>query len=102
MTLHPFTDENEAVSLVNDSPYGLAGSVWTNDLVLAHRVTRRLRSGLLWVNCWLHRDLRTPFGGVKASGVGREGGQFSLDFFSEYKNVCFATGAPEVEAVEGE
>lgn len=71
--------------------------MWTNDLVLAHRVTRRIKSGLLWVNTWLHRDLRVPFGGVKASGVGREGGSFSLEFYTEWKNVTIATGAPEAD-----
>jgi len=97
VTVHPFHSEDDAVRLVNDSPYGLAGSVWTNDLTLAHRVTRRIHSGLLWVNCWLHRDLRVPFGGVKQSGLGREGGAYSLDFYSEYKTVTIFTGPPEVE-----
>lgn len=74
--------------------YGLAGSIWTADLARAHRVARRIESGILWVNCWLHRDLRTPFGGMKESGIGREGGKFSLEFYSEMKNICVHMGAP--------
>ncbi|MGA6158777.1 2-hydroxymuconic semialdehyde dehydrogenase [Stenotrophomonas sp. NPDC087984] len=84
----PFDDEAEAVRLANDSPYGLAATVWTTSLSRAHRVAPRLHSGVVWVNCWNLRDLRTPFGGVKASGIGREGGEHSLDFFSEPVNVC--------------
>ncbi|MGW0808104.1 2-hydroxymuconic semialdehyde dehydrogenase [Nonomuraea sp. NPDC002799] len=84
----PFDDEEEAVRLANDSPYGLAATVWTEDLSRAHRVAPRIEAGIVWVNCWNLRDLRTPFGGVKASGIGREGGEHSLDFFSEPVNVC--------------
>ncbi|MEV0600413.1 2-hydroxymuconic semialdehyde dehydrogenase [Streptomyces sp. NPDC050315] len=84
----PFDDEAEAVRLANDSPYGLAATVWTSSLSRAHRVAPRLQTGIAWVNCWNLRDLRTPFGGVKASGIGREGGEHSLDFFSEPVNVC--------------
>ncbi|GIH69686.1 2-hydroxymuconic semialdehyde dehydrogenase [Sphaerimonospora thailandensis] len=84
----PFDDEDEAVRLANDSPYGLAATVWTTDLSRAHRVAPRVEAGIVWVNCWNLRDLRTPFGGVKASGIGREGGEYSLDFFSEPVNVC--------------
>ena len=83
-------DEAEAIEIANNTRYGLATSVWTNDLGAAHRVARKVEVGIVWVNCWLHRDLRTPFGGVKDSGVGREGGPHSLDFFSELKNVCVA------------
>mmetsp|Transcript_3574 Transcript_3574/g.6284 ORF Transcript_3574/g.6284 Transcript_3574/m.6284 type:complete len:265 (+) Transcript_3574:405-1199(+) len=87
-TIHPFATEEEAISIANATPYGLCASVWTSDLERAHRVSSKLDVGMVWVNTWLHRDLRTAFGGVKASGLGREGGNYSLDFFSEAKNVC--------------
>ena len=88
VTAQPFEDEDEAVALANGVQYGLAASVWTSDLSRAHRVSAALDVGMVWVNTWLLRDLRVPFGGVKASGVGREGGDLSLHFFSEAKNVC--------------
>ncbi|MDQ8701160.1 2-hydroxymuconic semialdehyde dehydrogenase [Streptomyces sp. LHD-70] len=84
----PFGTEDEAVRLANDSRYGLAATVWTTDLSRAHRVAPRIEAGVVWVNCWNLRDLRTPFGGIKNSGIGREGGAYSLDFFSEPVNVC--------------
>ncbi|MEQ1878717.1 MAG: aldehyde dehydrogenase family protein, partial [Bdellovibrionia bacterium] len=88
VTVHPFKTEQEAVEIANEVRYGLSASVWTADLNRAHRVSRNLEAGTVWVNTWLLRDLRVPFGGMKDSGVGREGGEHSLDFFSELKNVC--------------
>jgi aminomuconate-semialdehyde/2-hydroxymuconate-6-semialdehyde dehydrogenase len=88
VSIMPFKTENEAVSYANSVKYGLAASVWTNDLNQAHRVAQALESGIVWINCWLLRDLRTPFGGMKDSGVGREGGWEAMRFFTEAKNVC--------------
>lgn len=88
VTVHRFKTEEEAVEIANNTRYGLAGSVWTSDLERGRRVAEGIRTGMVWVNTWLHRDLRTPFGGVGDSGVGREGGKWSLDFFSETLNVC--------------
>ena len=90
VTLQPFADEEEALALANATQYGLAASVWTGGLARAHRVGARLESGIVWINCWLRRDLRTPFGGVKDSGMGREGGFEAMRFFTEPKNVCVA------------
>jgi aminomuconate-semialdehyde/2-hydroxymuconate-6-semialdehyde dehydrogenase len=83
----PFKTEEEAIRIANDSQYGLAGVVWTNDLRRAQRVSASVDSGLLWINCWYIRDLRTPFGGTKASGIGREGGRHSFEFYSEAKTI---------------
>lgn len=88
VTIAPFTDEADAIAQANGVQYGLSATLWTNDLTRAHRVAARLESGIVWVNCWLLRDLRTPFGGVKSSGVGREGGFEALRFFTEPQNVC--------------
>lgn len=87
-TLIPFDTENEAVRLANDTPYGLAASTWTSNLERAHRVAQQLDVGLSWVNTWYLRDLRSPFGGVGLSGIGREGGAHSLHFYSQPTNVC--------------
>jgi aminomuconate-semialdehyde/2-hydroxymuconate-6-semialdehyde dehydrogenase len=89
----PFDTEEEALELANGTQYGLAATLWTSNLQRAHRVASELETGIVWVNCWLVRDLRTPFGGVKASGVGREGGFEALRFFTEPKNVCIALGS---------
>ncbi|MEK6373744.1 MAG: aldehyde dehydrogenase [Acidobacteriota bacterium] len=88
VTITPFRDEGEAVRFANSTRYGLSASVWTRDLSRAHRVAAAIDSGTVWINCWLLRDLRVPFGGMKESGVGREGGFESLEFFTEAKNVC--------------
>ena len=84
----PFDYEDEVIARVNDSDYGLACAVWTTNLSRAHRVSRQIHVGLVWVNTWYLRDLRTPFGGVKLSGLGREGGRYSLDFYSDVANIC--------------
>jgi aminomuconate-semialdehyde/2-hydroxymuconate-6-semialdehyde dehydrogenase len=86
--LVPFDTEAEAIALANDTDYGLASSVWTTDLSRGHRVAQRMNVGMSWVNTWFLRDLRSPFGGVGLSGIGREGGQHSLDFYTEPTNVC--------------
>lgn len=88
VTLQPFDTEEEVLEMANSTPYGLACTVFTENLTKAHRVSSKVKSGIVWVNCWLLRDLRTPFGGVKQSGVGREGGWEALRFFTETKNVC--------------
>ena len=92
VTVHPFDDEDEALHIANGVRYGLSASVWTRDLDRAHRFSARLETGMVWVNTWLLRDLRVPFGGVKDSGVGREGGAHSLAFFSEATNICVKLG----------
>ncbi len=86
--ISPFDTEDEAVEKANDTPYGLACSIWTEDLTRAHRVAPKMEVGICWVNSWFLRDLRTPFGGSKQSGIGREGGNYSLEFYTEMSNVC--------------
>lgn len=88
VTVHAFSSEDEAVAMANATEYGLAGSVWTADVERGHAFAKRMETGIVWVNTWLNRDLRTPFGGVKQSGVGREGGTWSMNFFSEMTNIC--------------
>jgi len=90
VTITPFDNEEEVIGYANDTDYGLASSVWTQNLNRAHRVAEKIHTGTVWVNCWLLRDLRVPFGGMKQSGVGREGGEEALRFFTEPKNVCIA------------
>jgi aminomuconate-semialdehyde/2-hydroxymuconate-6-semialdehyde dehydrogenase len=88
VTLHPFGTDEEAIEMANCTDYGLAGSVWTGDKERGTKIAERIETGMVWVNTWLHRDLRVPFGGIKDSGVGREGGRWSLSFFSEAVNIC--------------
>jgi aminomuconate-semialdehyde/2-hydroxymuconate-6-semialdehyde dehydrogenase len=88
VTLQSFEDEAEALALANQSEYGLSATLWTGNSARTHRLAAQLQAGIIWVNTWLHRDLRTPFGGMKNSGVGREGGWEALRFFTEPKNVC--------------
>ena len=88
VTVHRFDSDEEAIEIANSTEYGLAGSVWSTDAQRAHKLAQNIETGIIWVNTWMHRDLRTPFGGVKNSGVGREGGAWSLGFFSEPLNVC--------------
>ncbi len=89
VSLNRFEKEEDVIAQVNDTPYGLSSSIWTKNHSRAERVATKLRIGLVWINCWFVRDLRVPFGGQKKSGIGREGGSHSLDFFSEWKSVCF-------------
>lgn len=88
VTIMPFDTEEEVLKMANSTIYGLAASIWTSNLTRAHRMGAQVQSGIIWINCWLFRDLRTPFGGMKGSGVGREGGFEALRFFTEPKNVC--------------
>jgi aminomuconate-semialdehyde/2-hydroxymuconate-6-semialdehyde dehydrogenase len=85
----PFKDEEDLTQMVNSTPYGLSCSVWSSDVNRLHRLSRDIKTGIVWINCWFARDLRTPFGGQKASGIGREGGRYALEFFSELKTVCY-------------
>jgi aminomuconate-semialdehyde/2-hydroxymuconate-6-semialdehyde dehydrogenase len=90
VTITPFDNEEEVIRYANDVDYGLSSSIWTQNLTRAHRIAEQIQTGTVWVNCWLLRDLRVPFGGMKQSGVGREGGEEALRFFTEPKNVCIA------------
>ncbi len=88
VTIAPFETEEEAIQVANSTEYGLSATIWTENLNRAHRMSAAVQSGIIWINCWMHRDLRTPFGGMKNSGVGREGGNEAMRFFTEAKNVC--------------
>lgn len=85
----PFKTEQEVIDMTNSTPYGLSASVWSSNVDTCHRVSQGIKTGIVWVNCWFARDLRTPFGGQKSSGIGREGGKYGLDFFSEMKTICY-------------
>ena len=86
--IRPFDSEAEAVALANSLPYGLSATLWSDNVSRAHRVAGQLEAGIVWVNSWFLRDLRTAFGGSKQSGIGREGGVHSLEFYTELKNIC--------------
>jgi len=98
--LRPFDTENEAVKLANDTEYGLASTVWTTNLARAHRIAAKIEVGICWINSWFLRDLRTAFGGSKDSGIGREGGVHSLEFYTELRNVCVKLDAQKDADVE--
>jgi aminomuconate-semialdehyde/2-hydroxymuconate-6-semialdehyde dehydrogenase len=97
VTIQPFDTEEEVLNYANSVEYGLSATVWTENLSRAHRVAERIESGIVWINCWLLRDLRTPFGGMKQSGMGREGGFEALKFFTEEKNICIKIN-PEIKS----
>ena len=86
----PFDNEEELIAMANDVKYGLSATIWTKDLDRTMRLSKKIDCGVVWINTWLMRDLRTPFGGTKDSGVGREGGLEALRFFTEPKNICIA------------
>jgi aminomuconate-semialdehyde/2-hydroxymuconate-6-semialdehyde dehydrogenase len=88
VTVSPFDTEEEVIERANDTSYGLSATIWTRDLSRAHRVASQIEAGVIWINTWFLRDLRTPFGGMKMSGIGREGGIYSFEFYTELKNIC--------------
>ena len=96
LTAIPFKDEAEALAIANDSPYGLAAYIWTGDSGRALRMAHQVEAGMVWVNSENNRHLPTPFGGTKASGIGRDGGDYSFDFYMETKNICLAHGTHRV------
>jgi len=96
VTVQSFRDIDEIVNMANESKYGLSASLWTENLTLAHRIANRIETGIIWINTWMLRDLRTYFGGVKHSGIGREGGFEALKFFTEPKNICINLEKSEV------
>jgi len=96
LTAISFKDEQEAISIANDIDYGLAGYVWTNDISRGHRMAHAIDAGMIWVNSENNRHLPAPFGGMKSSGIGRDGGDYSFEFYMETKNVCIAMGTHRV------
>jgi 5-carboxymethyl-2-hydroxymuconic-semialdehyde dehydrogenase len=96
LTAIPFENEAEALAIANDTPYGLTAYIWTSDAGRALRMAHQVEAGMVWVNSENNRHLPTPFGGVKASGIGRDGGNYSFDFYMETKNVCMAHGTHRV------
>jgi aminomuconate-semialdehyde/2-hydroxymuconate-6-semialdehyde dehydrogenase len=92
VTITPFSDYADAVEKANSTRYGLAATIWTQNLATAHHAAADIKAGQIWVNTWMLRDLRVPFGGMKDSGIGREGGDYSLEFYTEEKNVCLQIG----------
>jgi 5-carboxymethyl-2-hydroxymuconic-semialdehyde dehydrogenase len=96
LTIVPFTDEADALKIANDTKYGLAGYIWTGDIGKGHRMAAKLDVGMVWVNSENNRHLPSPFGGMKASGIGRDGGDYSFEFYMETKNICVAMGTHKV------
>ena len=99
LTMIPFKDEDEALEIANDVRYGLAAYLWTSDVGRAHRIAQAVEAGMVWVNSENVRHLPTPFGGVKSSGIGRDGGDYSFDFYMETKNIAIAFGGHKVPQI---